>query len=72
MQADVDRELAGFLDRTIQNDAVAVDFLAGFRFDPVGDVFGCDRSKGFAAFAGLEDEGKLQFAEALGEVIGPV
>ena len=72
MQADVDRELAGFLDRTIQSNAMAVDFLTGFRFDPVGDVFGCDGAKGLAAFAGLENEGKLQFAEALGEVVGPV
>lgn len=67
METDFHGEVARLFDGALQDNAMAVNFLTGLGLHFFGNVFGGDRSEGFAAFAGFENERKLQFAEAAPE-----
>ncbi len=70
VEAEIDREIAGFLNRALEGDAVPVDFVAGLGLEFLGDVFGRDGAERFAAVAGLEHERKLRLGKTASELLG--
>ena len=49
---------------------MAVDVVTGLGFDAIGDILRRNGSERLAPFPGFEHEGKFEFAETLGRVVG--
>ena len=73
VQLDFDFVSAGFLDRTLEHDPMALDFQAAqFALEAIRDVLGGDGAEGLAGFPGFEGEGDLELVDAAGQFFGLV
>ena len=64
--------LTGGLDRMLEHEQVPIDIAAEFLLQTLGEIVRGDRAESFAGFAGMEDEGDLEFANPAGELFGLV